>query len=211
MHQVMPGLGNLRQHTLFGTNACTTPRDTASRNNCRLCKNRPARSKGEQPSDATAGAHFCFAFCLAAAGVMCSLFAFAGRGRSAVTSALAPQTVFNVVTLAVMPVYGLMVAFPRKPLVREAVSFPGPALGHENRLHQGHVWCQSIIIPRPSATQKAVTRRQPCGACRQRLCPECAAAICCLLRFAACLCCMPSKGYCAWPHGCLDTTSSVTF
>ncbi|KAL3152877.1 hypothetical protein ABBQ38_012186 [Trebouxia sp. C0009 RCD-2024] len=97
MHQVMPGLGNLRQHTLFGTNACTTPRDTASRNNCRLCKNRPARSKG--------------------------------RGRSAVTSALAPQTVFNVVTLAVMPVYGLMVAFPRKPLVREAVSFPDKGSG----------------------------------------------------------------------------------
>lgn len=42
-------------------------------------------------------------------------------GKLMVVSVVAPQTVFNVVTLAVMPLYGLMVAFPRKPLVGQAV------------------------------------------------------------------------------------------
>lgn len=79
-------------------------------------------------------------FCIlpAAVSITANVFAPAGRCRRVVTSALTPQTVFNVVTLAVMPLYGLMVAFPRKPLVREAVFVPGSALGHANNLQQLH-------------------------------------------------------------------------
>ena len=64
---------------------------------------------------------FVFASFVAAVVVTSWYVLSPGRGRLAVFSALAPQTVFNVVTLAVMPLYGLMVAFPRRPLVREAV------------------------------------------------------------------------------------------
>ena len=45
---------------------------------------------------------------------------FAGKQRvvSAALTAFTPQLVFNTVTLAVMPVYGLMIAFPKTQLVR---------------------------------------------------------------------------------------------
>lgn len=45
---------------------------------------------------------------------------YAGRCTASTKAAagLTPQLVFNTVTLAVLPMYGLMVAFPRKQLVR---------------------------------------------------------------------------------------------
>lgn len=39
-------------------------------------------------------------------------------------TALAPQTVFNIVMLAVMPLYGLMIGFPKKQLTKSVVSSP---------------------------------------------------------------------------------------
>lgn len=44
----------------------------------------------------------------------------AGRQRvvSTAFTAFTPQLVFNTLTLAVMPVYGLMIAFPKTQLVR---------------------------------------------------------------------------------------------
>lgn len=44
----------------------------------------------------------------------------AGRQRvvSTAVTAFIPQLVFNAVTLAVMPVYGLMIALPKMHLVR---------------------------------------------------------------------------------------------
>jgi hypothetical protein len=53
---------------------------------------------------------------------------FAGRQTvvSTAFTAFTPQLVFNTLTLAVMPVYGLMIAFPKTQLVR--VQLAGPAL-----------------------------------------------------------------------------------
>lgn len=43
---------------------------------------------------------------------------------SAASTAFTPQLVFNTVTLAVMPVYGLMIAFPKTQLTKSVVSSP---------------------------------------------------------------------------------------
>lgn len=44
--------------------------------------------------------------------------------QAAAAPFVAPQTVFNAITLAVMPLYGLMIAFPKKQLTRKAVASP---------------------------------------------------------------------------------------
>lgn len=47
-----------------------------------------------------------------------------GCTASVIAAGLTPQLVFNTVTLAVLPMYGLMVAFPRKQLTTHLVSSP---------------------------------------------------------------------------------------
>lgn len=80
--------------------------------------------------EAVTHSHSGFAFCNCLHCYVSLVSHSAGQCRHVVNSVLAPQAIFNTVTLAVMPVYVVMVAFPRKPLVRQAIQLSGPAFGH---------------------------------------------------------------------------------